>query len=501
MAGSSTAILVIDLGLTHCKCVAFSTSGDILASATASYPTYHPASGYVEQDTEDWWRVVCNATATLWNAEPELASQIDVISVTGHMHALVCLNGEGAALGRALVLGDQRSANAANNIVREIELPKIYQITGARMDASMPLAKICWLLEHAPEVHKGTYLFTGCKDYLRHRLTGDRFTDSIDACATSLYDIRSRSWSPELVAIADIVRGQLPEVRGPTEIAGTLKNEPAHALGLRAGIPVVVGSGDDVEVLGNGLMSPGASLEHIGTTGSILTCHDHPAYDPNMALELYPHADPGLWVLGGSITTAGAALAWAAETLGYAELNECLAAMQMLGLPSTANPLIFMPHLLGERCPNWESHVRGAWLGLTATHTRDDLMRAAFEGVAYALKSVLERIEELVGEQRLITVAARPNDNPDWLHLRANVYERPLGLLRTSEPTALGAMILAAVGIGQYRNLGEAVQRVSGLESIVEPDSDVQTTYRQLYAMFQQLSAALLPVWTDRSPR
>lgn len=497
MAKSSSAILVIDLGLTNCKSVVFSTRGDILASASASYPTYHPAPGCVEQDTGDWWQAVCKATNTLWDAQPELALQIDGISVTGHMHALVCLNRDGETLGRALVLGDQRSADAATEIIREIGLPNIYQMTGTRMDASMPVAKIRWLREHAPEIHKDTHLFTGCKDYLRFRLTGDRFTDPIDACATSLYDIRSRSWSPELLAAADIVQGQLPEVRDSTAAAGTLQTDPGNALGLQAGIPVVVGGGDDVEVLGNGLMSSGASLEHIGTTGSILTCHDSPVYDPNMALELYPHGDPSLWVLGGSITTAGAALAWAAETLGYAELDEGLGAFQKLKPSFVEDPLIFIPHLYGERCPNWEPRVRGAWVGLAATHTRDDLMRAALEGVACALKSVLERIEGLVGKQKLVTVAARSNDNPDWLHLRANVYGRPLGLMHTPEPTALGAMTLSAVEIGLYKNLREAVNQVTSLERTIEPDTNVQSTYQQLYTTYQQLSAALLPVWPD----
>jgi len=499
MGDSQAAILVIDLGLTNCKAVVFSADGEILGRASAPYTIYYPAPGYVEQDPEEWWQAAASATCSLWETDPGLASRIECVSVTGHMHALVCLDKEGKPLANALVLGDRRSAGAAAEMVAELELPAIYQITGARMDASMPAAKIRWLKENAPEIYKNTWLFTGCKDAIRHQMTGDRLTDPIDACAMSLYDIQARSWSPELTHSAGVALDDLPEVHPPTELAGSLQETPANALGLKPGMPVVVGGGDDVEVLGNGLMAPGFSLEHLGTTGSILTCAGLPIYDPEMALELYPHAEPGLWVLGGSITAAGSALAWAAETLGYDSLDDALTVLSASS-PEADGSLVFLPHLLGERSPNWEPRVRGAWIGLTATHTRDDMMQAAFEGVAYALKSMLERIEALVGEQEQITVVHRSNDSNDWLGMRANIFERPLGLLRTPEPTALGAMALAAVGIGLYGDLHEAVRAVTGLERLVQPETHAQSIYRQRYSVYQGVGAALLPVWTAGSP-
>jgi xylulokinase len=363
------------------------------------------------------------------------------------------------------------------------------------MDASMPAAKIRWLREHSPDIHKGTQLFTGCKDYLRHRLTGDRLTDTIDACATSLYSIQARRWSQELISAVGITQDHLPEVHDPTEVAGFLQKEPAYVLGLKAGIPVVVGSGDDIEVLGTGLMGPGCSLEHLGTTGSIMTCSEQPIYDPNMKLELYPHADPDLWVLGGSITAAGSALAWAAETLGYSDLDATLSILSQ-PLSKLDRTLIFIPHLLGERCPNWNPLVRGAWIGLTNTHTTDDLMYAVFKGVAFALKNILERIEALVGEQKQVTVAQWSNSNSNWLHLRADIYERPLGLLRSREPTALGAMMLAAVGAGLYRNIHEAVEKTTSLERTIESDPRTRATNRRVYTIYQQVVDALVSVWS-----
>lgn len=494
MEDSYAAILVVDLGLTNCKAVVFSAEGEILGRAAAPYVSYRPSPGYVEQDPEEWWAAVRSVVCELWEAHPKLASQIACISVTGHMHALVCLDGNGQPLARALVLGDQRSIDVAAAITADLGLPTIYEITGARMDASMPMAKIRWLKENAPQVYKDTKLFTGCKDYIRHRLTGDRLTEPIDACAMSLFDIQARRWSEDLIRLAGISQGKLPEVRDPTTLAGTIQSETAHALGLQAGIPVVLGGGDDIEVLGNGLIGTGSSLEHLGTTGSILTTADKPIYDPDMALELYPHADPGLWVLGGSITAGGSVLAWAAESLGYGKTDEA----QHVLLQSSSDshsPLVFIPHLMGERSPSWEPHVRGAWIGLSPTHTNHDMMRAAFEGVAFALKSMLENIESLVGKQNQIIAAQMPPDNPRWLRMRTDIYGRPLSLLRTPEPTALGAMALAAVGIGLYPDLREVVEVVTGLEKTICPDMQASEAYQKRFAVYQQAGAALLPVW------
>jgi xylulokinase len=494
------AILVFDLGLTNCKGIVFSASGEILGRASQAYPTYNPQPGFVEQNPDDWWKAICQVTSELWQLHPELAEKIDVISVTGHMHALVAEGSRGRTLERSLILGDQRSMQSAEQISSELGLPTIYHITGARMDASMPAAKIRWLKLNAPDIHRDTCLFLGCKDYIRRLLTGDALTDPIDACATSLYDIQKCSWSEELMKAAGISESQLPQVGSPVQVAGPLLKEPASRLGLKAGIPVILGTGDDVEVLGNGLMRAGQSLEHLGTTGSILTCVESPIYDPDMALELYPHAQPGLWVIGGSTTTAGSAMAWASQLLGYANLEAAFATLSKAQTPDEYGLPIFLPHLLGERSPCWQPLSRGSWIGLTTTHAQDDLMRAALEGTVFSLKHILERIELLAGVQEIISISGRLDENEAWLKLRANIYDRPLGLTQSTEPTALGAMILAAVGIGLYPDLGTAVAQTTTVDRCINPESVLAEAYAQSYALYSRALTMLTPYWTYANP-
>jgi xylulokinase len=494
-----TLILVFDIGLTNCKALIFSPGGDMLAEMSAPYPTYHPAPDRAEQDPEEWWQAICSAMASLGQRHPDLVPRINAISITGHMHALICL-GEGLKpLTRALILGDQRAAKQAEELANSIGLRNIYKITGARIDASMPAAKISWLKANAPQVFQATRLFLGCKDLIRHWMTGDRLTDPIDACATSLYDLVNRAWSPDLLDLIGIDIHCLPEIAPATNIAGGLRSEPAAQLGLKSGIPVVVGGGDDIEILGNGILHPGLSLEHLGTTGSFLTCLNEPVYDPEMALELYPHVDPEKWVLGGSITAAGLALSWAAEILGFDSVDQALSTLSETDWQSSPRRLVFLPHLHGERCPSWVPDARGAWIGLSSTHRAQALMVAAVEGVAFALKNILMRIENLAGQQEQIRVVRRERETLNWINLRSTIYEKPLGILQNNQPTGLGAMILAGVAIERYPDLESAQRAIVKVEKIIQPDLKKTPFYQRSYQTFERARASLEGLWREES--
>jgi xylulokinase len=214
-----------------------------------------------------------------------------------------------------------------------------------------------------------------------------------------------------------------------------------------------------------------------------------------MALEIYPHSDPRLWVIGGSITSAGSALAWAADKLGFSGPDEALSLINEQS-NSEGNPsLIFLPHLFGERCPNWVPQSLGAWIGLNSMHSASDLMISVLEGVAFALKSILVRVESLAGAQKQIRVVRREREAEGWIQLRASIYERPLGVISTPEPTGLGAMILASVALGIYQDLEEAVDRVTQIEQIVSPDPELISFYERKYTNFEIARNALIPYW------
>jgi len=493
------SILAFDIGLTNAKVILWSAEGELLDRARVRYPTYHPQADWAEQRPEDWWKAILEGMWMLHERSAPALEKVVAISVTGHMHALVCLDEHGQALGPSFVLGDQRSIAESQCLAEEIGLQQVYRITGARSDASMPIAKIRWLNHHQPEICRQTSVFMACKDWIRHRLTGDVFTDPVDACATSLYDLQGRNWSPELTRWAGIQHPQLPTIVDSCHISGGLDREAARALGIKMGIPVVVGAGDDVEVLGNGLLEAGLSLEHLGTTGSILTVSDHLVYDPQMAVEIYPHTIPGLWVLGGSVTAAGSAMTWVEQVLD--ETNRKDSSVKTLLAPNLQSPLVFLPHLVGERCPEWDPYARGCWMGLSSMHRKQDLYRAVMEGITFSLKRVLDSIEGLVGIQKKVTVTGEVGSDW-WLIIRANIYDRLLAVLKTDEPTALGAMILAAVGVGIYPDIPSATRYLAQMASHIQPDDLLAGDYAKLYRLYctvEEATRAVMRQWQSEN--
>lgn len=491
-------ILSLDLGLTHAKAVVFRPDGSLVERESVSCPTRRPAADRVEQDPDDWWLALTSAARVIGARSPEALRSVEAVGITGHMHGLVLEDAQRRPVGPAIVLGDRRATVEANELSDRVGQAAIAHATGATLDPSMPAAELLWLAHHEPDRLGDAVLATGPKDHIRGRLTGDRLTEPIDACATALYDIRARRWWPDMLAAVGVPLGLLPDVVGCETIAGSLLSEPAAALGVPAGVPVVVGAGDDVEVLGGGLLEPGEALEHLGTTGSILAVAADAVDDPGLALELYPHVLPDRWVLGGSITTAGSALGWVAALLGFAGLEAMLPAIgepHDRSLDEGPGP-VFVSSMAGDRCPTRDPAARGAWLGLDASFDRAGLAWSAFEGVAFSLERILRAIDDLIGPQERIVVSAGGADlDPRWLALRASVYGRPLVILETPEPTALGLATVVAAGAGIHGDVSTAVRAMSRRVDEVTPPAPSMATLRTAADANDRAVAALRSFW------
>lgn len=472
-------VLVFDIGLTHAKTALFDDRGQVRRSVVLPHPTHRSTGGLVEQDPEAWWHAIRSGVATIAQEDPNGLHRVAAISVTGHMHALVLEGADREPLGRAFVLGDRRAVPQATAMAAALGEATIHEITGATMDPSIPAAELRWLADVQPNRRSMARLILGCKDWLRRRLTGDRLTDPIDACATGLYDIRSGRWSMPLLEAARVRLDELPEVVPGPSIAGPLRSDAAARLGLTAGIPVVVGAGDDIEVLGAGLLDPGDALEHLGTTGSILAVTDHPPQS-DLALELYPHAVADRWVVGGSTTTAGAAVAWAADVLGFAGPDQLLHAALRSGR-TRASPPLFAASLAGERSPIRDPAARGAWLDLELGHDRATLALAVVDGVGLDLARVLAAIDSRIGRiERLHLSGSGTATHRGWVRRRAATYERPIVPLAGAEATSLGAYILAVLGVGMQPDPRVAVERLVRPRQAIEPPDRTDLTAGRL---------------------
>jgi xylulokinase len=344
---------------------------------------------------------------------------------------------------------------------------------------------LLWLRDHEPEVYASARWALQPKDWLRLRLTGEAATEPSDASATLLYDLQADGWAYAVIEALGLRADLLAPLVASDAVAGVLTREAAGSLGLRVGLPVAAGAADTAAaMLGGGLLRPGPVQLTIGTGAQIVTPKNSPEADPSGRTHLYRAAIPGQWYSMAAIQNAGLALEWARKTLGVSwddVYEEAFAA------PPGAGGVVFLPYLSGERTPRFDPAARGAWTGLSLDHTRGHLLRAALEGVAFALREGLEALEDAgIAVPELRLAGGGTADEP-WRQLLSDVLGRPLRLLPDEiapVASARGAAFLAGLASGAYGAPEDTLAFAPEPGRIIEPGG---ASYESAYARYREL--------------
>jgi xylulokinase len=319
-----------------------------------------------------------------------------------------------------------------------------------------------------------------------------------DASGTALFDVVGRKWSEVMVSGARLDKSILPRVVESQEITGKVSAKAAQVTGLAEGTPVVGGGGDQAaSAVGNGIVHEGIASCTIGTSGVVFAHVEKPVYDPGGRVHTFCHAVPGKWHVMGVTQGAGLSLQWMRNRLApgveYSELSK-----EAAESPAGSQGLYWLPYLMGERTPHLDAQARGGWIGLTAKHTRADLIRSVMEGVAYSQKDCLNLIEGLGAKVSAVRLSGGGARSAFWTCIFADVFDRTVATLETQEGSAYGAALLGMVGTGTFTSVEEAC-RVSIKESErLDPGPDA-AAYRDLYRVFTELYPALKPLFPKMS--
>jgi xylulokinase len=284
----------------------------------------------------------------------------------------------------------------------------------------------------------------------------------------------------------------LPAIGQSAQIAGQLVGGVAATTGLEPGTPVVLGGGDQAcQALGNGIVDPGVVSCTIGTGGQLFAPALAPTYDPDLRLHCFCHVLPDRWHLMAAILAAGLSLRWLRDQVlpgsSYGELAD-----QATAIPAGSEGLFFLPHLAGERTPHMDPRAQASFIGLTLRHGRGHLARAVMEGVVFALRQGLELMAALGVPVERIVASGGASDHPLWLQLQADIFNGPIYRTGTREAAAVGAALLAGIGVGMYADAQEACRRaVRWHEKVVVPDAANVERYEAGYAIYCQLYPAL----------
>jgi xylulokinase len=479
----------IDVSTTASKALVIDEQGNVVASQSHPHELSTPRPLWSEQDPEDWWQASSHAVRDV--LQKVRAEDIAAIGLTGQMHGLTSLDGNGNPLRPAILWNDQRTGPQCEAMTAKVEARRLYQHIGSMMLPGFTAPKIVWLRENEPEIYKQIVHVLLPKDYIRFKLSGSYVGDVADGSGIGVMDIAKRTWSDEMLAAFDIPRSWLPDLCESPDVCAHVNEAGAVATGLKVGTPIVGGAGDQpAQAVGSGIISRGQTSLTVGTSGVAFTATDEYLPEPEGRLHTFCHAMPGAWFSMGVMLSAAGGLRWLHDELtpdaSYDDLNAKAASV-----PAGSQGLLFAPYLSGERHPHPDPLARAAFVGLTIRHGLPHMVRAVMEGVAFGMRDNLELLRAQGVHPPAAAVSGGAANSPVWRQLMADIMAIPLYTVNTTEGAAFGAAILGAVGVGAWPDVPSACADLVRKVDEIQPKQDGVATYERLYSVFRKLYPVL----------
>lgn len=461
------SILAIDQGTTGTTCLVIAHDGRILGRAYAEFTQYFPQPGWVEHDAAEIWDVTKRV------AREALASTVEAdvrgLGITNQRETIVLWDRETLEpVHRAIVWQDRRTSELCSQLKEKGHEPEVRRRTGLVLDPYFSGTKLSWLFRERPELRaraEAGDLAAGTIDsWLIARLTGGAVhaTDPTNASRTLLFDLTTAGWDPWLLDLLEVPSVILPEVR-PS--CGDFGMAAGDALGIEVPLGGVAGD-QQAALFGQGCWSSGLAKNTYGTGAFLLMHTGDRIVTSNQGLLTTAACDSkgGLsFALEGSVFIAGAAVQWLRDGLGL--LNDAAESEEMAARLDSNDGVYFVPAFVGLGAPHWVPEARGALFGVTRGTTKEHLVRAALEAMAFGTQEVLEAMEADSGvamtELRVDGGAAKN----DWLlKFQAGLLGVPVRRPAIVETTALGAAGLAGLSAGVWKNSEEFLSSQSGGE-------------------------------------
>jgi xylulokinase len=484
--------LGIDISTTGSKALLMDERGEVNAVASAPHTLQTPKPLWSEQDPLEWWDAASASIRLVLEKAGIDGERIAAIGLTGQMHGLVLLDEEGNVLRPAILWNDQRTQSQCEEIHKRIGRERFIQITGNLALTGFTAPKVLWVKENEPDVYAKARHVLLPKDYIRYRLTGEYALDKADGTGTVLFDLRSRTWSSEVLEALGIDPAWMPRTFEGPEFTGHVTAEAASATGLKAGTPVAAGGGDQAaQAVGVGAVEPGVVALTVGTSGVVFATTPSALIEPEGRLHAFCHALPDKWHFMGVMLSAAGSLQWYRDTLApQMSFDDLLKEAESVSAGSEG--LQFLPYLSGERTPHPDPLARGAFIGLTLRHSRAHLTRALLEGVAFGLKDSFRLIQNAgLGAITQVRASGGGTKGALWRQILASVLEAELVTVNTTEGAAYGAALLAGVGARAWTDVESACKTVIKLTGSTMPDPAQVEAYRKAYPLYRELYPAL----------
>lgn len=496
-------LLGIDNGGTMTKAAIFTLEGKEVAVESCNTEIIQPKSCFVERDMREMWlanvKVIKNCIAKAKIDPTDILS----VSTTGHGNGLYLIDYEGKPAYNGIISTDSRAQDYVDqwyaNGTHEQILPKTMQ----SLWAGQPAALVRWLLDNEPEVMENTRWILMCKDYIRYMLTGKVHAEITDISGTSLVNVRDVCYDVELLRTLglDKIIDKLPPIRYSGEVLGTITEEVSKLTGLKEGTPVAGGLFDiDACAIASGVIDEDKFSMVAGTWSINQFVSKHSIVDKDLFMtSLFAVKDH--WLVTEASPTSASNLEWFIKNLMHEECD-CLKAQgrsvydlvnqEVASVSPEQSDVIFLPFLYGS---NVHPRAKSCFIGLANHHTRADMLRAVFEGIAFSHRYHTEKIMKHFKRPSSIRISGGAANSPLWMEIFADIMQMPIEFTEGTELGALGAAICAGVSAGVFDSYESAAAAMVTPNGRWEPNPDNFEIYDKKYKAYRQVIDGLDHIW------
>ncbi|HEY8891895.1 MAG TPA: FGGY family carbohydrate kinase [Clostridium sp.] len=475
-------LIGIDVGTTNCKAAAYSESGILKAMASRPTITHYLENNWAEFNPDQIWEAI---QGSLKDIIKQLSGEkIDGIAVASMGSAGVLLTENDEWINRSIAWFDTRTESIAEWWNDTMGREQVYEITGFAPNPIAGITKVQWIRDNKPNQFKKVKHWLSMQDYIVYRLTGEAVVDFSVACRTMAVDLKNRCWSKDILDHARIPEEICSKLKKPGELAGKVTKKASELTDIAEGTLVYTGGMDYVcGAFACGLVESGQVLSAIGTSEQILMVTDEPAnkiehIDTNFTCVNYVVNDK--YYIQGQLISSGVIMDWFHTEVAREDLSTLIQEAEKS--PLGAKGVLLLPYFRGKYAPGADSRAKGAFVGLTTSHTRGDLARAILEGLCYESKVIINGLQEVTGnEVKEVNVIGGATKSQFWMQMKADILGIPVRCIDESEAVTLGVAMLAGIGAGVYKDSADAVFKTRRETKIYTPDFKKHEKYNTIF--------------------
>lgn len=486
-------IMALDAGTTSNRCIIFDRSGRIISMAQKEFTQIYPYPGWVEHDAEEIWSTQIGVAIEAMAKAGIDAEQIACIGITNQRETTVVWDKEtGKPVYNAIVWQCRRTADMCEAIAGHKD--EIHRKTGLILDPYFSGTKIRWILENVKgareKADRGELLFGTIESWLVYKLTGGmvHVTDYSNASRTMLFNINTLDWDDDILNLLNIPRSMLPEVRSNSEIYGV-----TSTAFFNREIPIAGMAGDQQAALFGQMCTEAGDAKNTYGTGCFLLMNTgtEPVYSDNGLVTTIAWQGGGntYYALEGSVFVGGASIQWLRDEVGiisHASESEEMAR----AVPDTAGCYV-VPAFTGLGAPYWDPYARGTITGITRGVSKNHIVRATLDSIAYQVNDVLEVMERDSGlNLRSLKVDGGASANNYLLQMQADISDICVERPACVETTALGAAYLAGLAVGYWKDI-EDIRANGSIDARFFPEMDAEKRKQMIEGWHEAVGRAL----------